>query len=215
MLELPLDRFYNSPRNADGLMTQCKTCSSEANRQWRARNADRAREYAKEYRNQHINEYRERGREHARRLRSTDGWKERANEKARKERANLSGHYIRSCLVNGSSIARADIPPTLIEKKREQLLMQRAARALKAAIPKPEKLPRQPKPKKLATDRKAHTLPDGSRCCNVCKVVLPLVFFVKDSKRPHGRGYRCVECNRALEREYRERKKNESSKNTR
>ena len=46
------------------------------------------------------------------------------------------------------------------------------------------------------------------------EMIFPLEFFVKNSGALYGRGYRCVECNRAVERKYRERAKHESSKDT-
>ena len=176
LIELPLYRFHKNSRNADGLRTKCKTCTLE---------------YLNKYRNERRNEYREKNKRYYSAHINTDGYRDRRNERSRRAVENLPPRYVIYCLVKGSSIARGDLPLALIEKKREQLLMKRAVRELKKALPKPERQ------KNL----------DASRRCCVCKVIFPLEFFLKVSANPSGRGYRCVECNRAANRAYyRERK---------
>lgn len=46
----------------------------------------------------------------------------------------LSDSYVKSTLVQGTSLSRQEIPPELVEFKREQLRLRRLSRDLKKAI---------------------------------------------------------------------------------
>lgn len=119
-----IDRFHSSKANKDGRRTMCIQCMSAANKRWRHANPERVRKMAREWRAKNIEKERAR-------------WKPMQKDKRRqnskRQRDNLCSHYIRSRLVAGTKITRAQLKPELIEMKREELRLRRLAKTLRQA----------------------------------------------------------------------------------
>lgn len=158
--ELPRSSFNANAKSTDGLYTYCRECAAERKRDWRAKNAEKVRDYERAYRQQHREAFNEKRRglpvsEKARAR--VDQWvaanrdryletKRRyyqANKaalapamRARYERMRdeLHDYYVASMLCQGTPLRPYEIPPELIEMKRDQLRVHRLVAGLELAI---------------------------------------------------------------------------------
>jgi hypothetical protein len=123
------DEFWPDPKSKSGLRSHCKGCINQATyasrkkrpqhyaaeaAKWRESNPTYSKEYWREWYAQNAEK---RARQNA--------------EFIQQAQQALPDWYVRRALVSGANLS--DVPPEMIEMKREQLLLRRFARELRAA----------------------------------------------------------------------------------
>lgn len=158
--ELPRTSFAKNAKNTDGLYTYCRECAAERKRAWRTKNAEQVKAYQRDYAQQHRDELnaKRRGRPASEkdrtrvaqwvatnRTRYLEG-KQRYYQahkaalkpamRARYERMRdeLHDYYVAAMLCQGTTLRPHEIPPELIEMKRDQLRVHRLVAGLELAI---------------------------------------------------------------------------------
>lgn len=122
---LSLTLFHKNKSKSDGVATYCKSCISEYGK----REDIRAKHYARMKNNA------ERVKEQWRRSHDNDGHRQRQKERVRAfmkvQSENLGDLYVKSKIARGTGIKFTDIPQSLVELKRAQMMIARALKETK------------------------------------------------------------------------------------
>lgn len=121
LILLPLSMFHRSQKRKDGHSCTCKICYKDYRRQYYLKNRDTILSKNRSRLSVYLSE---RG----------DVWAKRSQARKlheRKERSELRDVYIKTQLVQGTSLMHRDIPKELIYTKRAQLMLLRAAKETK------------------------------------------------------------------------------------
>lgn len=133
----PLTDYYKDKRAADGLDYMCKGCRRQQVKRYREAHPSKVAARKR------FDEQSPAGKARVSRYRRGDKGRavSRAAEKARREA--LSDDYVKRCLLGSNrTVSAKDIPPELVELKRQQMETRRLARQLKKATHEGSKDPR-------------------------------------------------------------------------
>jgi len=115
-------QFWRHPNGRLSLMSACKVCIRKYKVYYENKEKKRTREKI----------WREENREYCR------VYRKKTIEKGRQygqiQRHTLSDHYIKNIFATNLGIKYKDVPPELIEMKRQQLKLKRAIKAAKEAV---------------------------------------------------------------------------------
>lgn len=128
--------FFANRRNRDGLGSYCKPCNSARADGWRKANPERAAQVAaaKQLRNRGNEKLREYQRAKAKEYASTERGKLQRASNQRRYIAELRDAYVRATLAQSGGILARDMPDSLVQAKREQLVLRRLERELRTHI---------------------------------------------------------------------------------
>jgi len=129
-----LGEFYKNNSAKDGRGGYCKTCQGAATKKWRANNPEKVNnpEKQKQYRDNWEAKNFEKNREYREKYRKDN--REIVNRRSRESQKRaydmLSDSYIRKRLYGTAALSAKDIPPQLIELKREAIRIERYLKEL-------------------------------------------------------------------------------------
>lgn len=117
-----------------GLNSRCKNCHNKCSIEWAKKNSDRVNKSARIRRSQNPNKNKEylrswRDKNPGKAVGYVRKWKDKNPDKERERdkkcRMLISDRYVKGALVKDFKISRKNIPPELIELKREQIKLHR------------------------------------------------------------------------------------------
>ncbi|WP_439606854.1 hypothetical protein [Hydrogenophaga sp.] len=136
----PFDAFAKQKKGCGGLRSQCRECCAISQKEWRANSKDHCNSYASSWRERNpqkhvaqVKRWREQNPEKYRAQHHTEAAAARRAKAHAAAKDQLLDRYVRMCLKGRAKIPSDSIPTSLIDLKREQLLLHRLAKTLQGA----------------------------------------------------------------------------------